>query len=76
MKSSLVDDSDMPWSDHHILIFDEDWHYLAARFGPGSSNPIGVGPAIRLIVHGTIRQMRQEEAKVLDQPQPARGDRQ
>lgn len=57
-----------PQSRRHILIYDEDWDWLMQHFGAGSLHPIGVGPAIRAIIHKHVRDL-QARAQVRMEPQ-------
>jgi hypothetical protein len=50
--------SPLPQSPHHVLVFDEDWEFLLRNYGPDSPSKMGVGPAIRQIVHAKVLQLR------------------
>jgi hypothetical protein len=50
------------------LIFDDDWDYLTQVYGPGSESAIGVGPAIRQIVHTWVGALRAKAQRVIDEP--------
>ena len=45
----------LPSSRHHVIIYDEDWDFLTRCYGkPDGQNPIGIGEAIRAIVHAKV----------------------
>lgn len=45
----------LPYSRHHILIYDEDWEFLEKAYGKGSANEaLGISGAIRAIVHQKV----------------------
>lgn len=50
--------STLPQSRRHILVFDEDWAFIETHFGPNSFRPLGTGPAIRMIIHQKVLQLR------------------
>ena len=50
----------------HIQINDDDWEYLKQVYGPGSPQPIGPGPAIRTIIQGFVKRLRQQTIDRLD----------
>lgn len=56
----------IPQSRRHVQIFDEDWEFLFAEFGPGSKNNIGVGVAIRTIVHRKVQDMKAKANEAFD----------
>lgn len=57
--------SDNPSSRRHILVFDDDWEFLERSFGPSSESRLGVGPAIRQIIHIYVGNLRNNvQAKV------------
>lgn len=58
--------AEMPQSRHHVLIFDEDWEWLDANCGPYSESRMGVGVAIRKIVHYHVRVLRQKAQEAAD----------
>ena len=58
--------SRLPQSRHHILVYDEDWEWLEQHFGASSSRPIGIGPAIREIIHKHLENIRDKFQQRLD----------
>lgn len=62
--------SDLPQSRRHILMFDEDWEWLHANFGPHSVKAYGVGAAVREIVHAHVRRLRARVTARLDDERP------
>lgn len=58
--------SPLPQSRHHVLIFDEDWNWLDDNYGPNSPSRMGVGVAIRKIVHYHVKQIRQKAQEAAD----------
>ncbi len=58
--------SELPQSRRHVLIFDEDWEFLEANYGQYSANRIGVGVAVRRIVHQQVRFLRQKAQDLAD----------
>ncbi len=59
-------DSDLPMSRRHIEIFDEDWAFLDRYYGVNSDSKIGVGPAIRHIVHQKVSQLKMKMTEMRD----------
>ena len=57
----------LPQSRRHVQIFDEDWDFLMQEFGPGAKNNIGVGVAIRTIVHAKVSDMKAKANEAFDQ---------
>lgn len=58
--------TELPQSRRHVLIFDEDWDFLSANYGPSGPKPIGVSAAIRKIVHSKCQGLRQRIADASD----------
>lgn len=58
--------STIPQSRHHVSIFDEDWDWLQRAFGPGSQSELGVGRAIRTVVHSYVKRLRLQEQEAVD----------
>ena len=52
-----------PVSPRHIYVYDEDWSYLTERFGVRGfgQTRIGVGPAVRAIIHSWVKATRARE---------------
>lgn len=42
----------------HVMIFDEDWEFILANYGPGSPKEIGPSEFIRTCVHSYIGRIR------------------
>ena len=62
-----VKKSDLPTSKRHVHLYDEDWDFLLAEFGPGGQQRhIGVSAAIRAIVHQKVLGMKAAAAKEYD----------
>lgn len=59
--------TELPTLIRNVLIYTEDWDFLAARFGAGSLRPTGVGPIIREIVHRKVQELRAREREAIDQ---------
>lgn len=57
----------LPQSRRHIPVFDEDWEYLTMVFGGESDSKVGVGPAIRTMVHATVGNLRARAQAQIDQ---------
>jgi len=51
----------------HVMLFDEDWAYLEARFGPMGIQPVGVSAVIRAIIHQKVMSLRTAEIEARDQ---------
>lgn len=51
----------LPQSDHHVVIYDEDWEYLESRFGSSGIKPVGVSAVIRGIIHSRVLAWREAE---------------
>jgi hypothetical protein len=64
-----------PTSRRHIQIFDEDWEFLLANMGPESANPLGVGTAIRVIVHAKVQGLRAKIIAGIDSKVPGEEER-
>lgn len=58
--------SELPQSRRHVLIFDEDWAFLIEHYGPSSPSPIGVGVAVRKIIHAKVGALRVMHAELMD----------
>lgn len=58
--------SDLKKSRHHIMLYDEDWDFLATNYGPNSRAPIGISEAITKIVHAKISEMRARAAEAFE----------
>jgi hypothetical protein len=56
----------LPQRPRHILVYDEDWEYLSAMFGPGAVKPVGISPAIRAIIHAYVGKLRQRAIDTQD----------
>lgn len=49
----------LPTSRHHIMLFDEDWDWLEAEYGPGGhKSEVGISRAIRTIIHARVQGMK------------------
>lgn len=48
----------LPQHPRHILIYDEDWEFLQAAYGPHSEKKLGVSVAVRTIIHSYIKRLR------------------
>ena len=59
-----------PQSRRHILVFDEDWEYLDAIYGTASTNRLGVGPAIREVIHTYVSKLKAKTEAILDEARP------
>jgi hypothetical protein len=59
--------SRLPQSARHILIYDDDWEFLEARFGSQGIKPIGVSNVIRALIHQRITAWREAEARALSE---------
>lgn len=55
--------SDLKKSRHHVMLYDEDWDFLATNYGPNSRTPIGISEAITRIVHAKVMEMRARAAE-------------
>lgn len=58
--------SPFPQTSRHVPIFDEDWAYLDKAYGPSSESKVGTGPAIRSIVHDTVKALKAREEAILE----------
>jgi len=57
--------SPLPQARRHILVYDEDWEFLASLYGPGGLQPsMGISPAIRAIIHKWVRNFKARQAEV------------
>lgn len=59
--------TELAQSRRHVLIYDEDWEWLHANFGPHSTKPLGVGAAIRELVHHHVKGLRRKVEARLEQ---------
>lgn len=59
-----------PQRARHIFVYDEDWEFLERWIGQWKgdrrSMPIGVGAAIRDIVHARVTFLRSKQIEILD----------
>lgn len=58
--------SPIPQSRRHVMVFDEDWDWLNQEYGAGSKNNVGVGVAIRTIVHAKVIDMKAKANDAFD----------
>lgn len=60
--------AELPQSPRHVMIFDEDWEFLEARYGRSHRGPhaIGTSAAIRKLVHHWCQRMRDRERQEMD----------
>lgn len=56
----------LPQSRRHVMIYDEDWEFLQQEFGQGSKSEIGVGVAIKTIVHAKVQDMKARANEAFD----------
>ena len=56
----------LPQSRRHILIYDEDWDYLDAAYGPGSQSKYGTSAAIRTFLHAKVLQLKARASEAAD----------
>ena len=56
----------LPSSRHHVFLYDEDWDFLAANYGPDSASRVGVSEVIRAIVHKKVLGLKAEAAARYD----------
>lgn len=56
----------LPSSKRHVLLFDEDWEYLEARFGPSGIRPVGISRVIRAIIHQKVQALKVAEISLRD----------
>jgi hypothetical protein len=54
--------SPLPQSRRHVMLYDEDWDWLQAEFG----QKIGVGAAIKVIVHRKVQDMKAKANEAFD----------
>lgn len=58
----------LPYSRHHILIYDEDWEFLEKAYGKGSPHEaLGISGAIRAIIHQKVLGLKAKINQQLDQ---------
>jgi len=57
-----------PKTRRHVMIYDEDWKFLDARFGTGAppGRAVGVGAAIASIVELYCKRLAAREAQIAD----------
>ncbi len=55
-----------PQRPRHIPILDEYWEWIEKAYGPSSDSKLGVGPAIRAIVHDFVKMQKALIQKKLD----------
>ena len=60
----------LPQSRRHILVYDEDWEFLDTAFGKDTEKPIGVGVAIRQLIHASVSRMKADIQRALDASPP------
>lgn len=58
----MAKNSDLPKSQRHVLIYDEDWEYLELAYGPGSAGRFGIGKAVCVIIHAKVKALKEEQA--------------
>lgn len=56
----------LPQHRHHILVFDEDWEFLQANYGPTSAQPVGVSVIIRAVIHQRVLGLKAKAGKEFD----------
>ena len=59
--------TELPTRSRHLMIYDSDWDFLETNFGARSGQPIGVGRAIRKIVHKHVEAMRAKQIEAIDE---------
>lgn len=63
---------DKPQSNHHLMIYDEDWQFLSEHYGPnGLVKGMSISEVVKKIVHQKIFAMRQKLAERLDREHAA-----
>ncbi len=56
-----------PQSPRHILVYDQDWAFLQSIYGPSGVHPqVGVGPAIRELIHHHVARLRDAQRAAID----------
>ena len=50
--------AERPQRARHILVYDEDWAYLESVYGRSGQGTMGVGPAIRQLIHAWVSRQR------------------
>jgi hypothetical protein len=58
--------SPLPQDRHHVMVYDEDWEYLQRHYGPASANKIGVGPAIKEVIHAYVKNLKAKAQRAID----------
>ena len=56
----------LPQHPRHILIYDEDWEFLQAEYGPDGAVHIGVSSAIRTIIHSYVTRLKAKANEAFD----------
>jgi hypothetical protein len=64
--------TEIPSSRRHIFVYDEDWEFLEKAYGNASENRMGVGPAIRNIIHVYVGSLKAKVQKKVDGKPQAR----
>ena len=59
--------AELPQTRRHVLVFDEDWNFLLETYGAQGQKPIGVGAAIRRIVHAKVLALRDRQNRAIDE---------
>ena len=57
----------LPQSRRHIFVYDEDWDFIERWYGISSPHPIGVGRALREIIHQRVEFLKAKQAEKIDQ---------
>lgn len=55
-----------PSSRRHILVYNEDWEFLEKAYGNASESRLGVGPAIRNIIHAYVNSLKAKVQRRVD----------
>jgi hypothetical protein len=61
--------SALPQSRRHLMIFDEDWEFLDSQYGMYSASKIGVGTAVKMLVHQRVMQIKARATELFDSRQ-------
>jgi len=64
----------LPQARRHILVYDEDWEFLDSAYGKDSDKPIGVGVAIRQLVHASVLRIKAQMQQALDGASPVESE--
>lgn len=60
--------SPLPHSRHHLFLYDEDWEFLQANYGPGSINhKVGVSGAVKTVVHAFVKRLKARSAEAFEE---------